>query len=82
LSVATSFCNAENIGADRRTRLLLGVQRWDMYSRKGATQKHELGYLPGKQGFLKDPECQAVTQWLDEIAAALVAWQYPVQTTP
>jgi hypothetical protein len=39
-----------------RGRPLLGVQRWDMYSGKGATQQQELGYLPGKQGFLKDPE--------------------------
>lgn len=37
-------------------RPLFGVQRWDMYSGKGATQKQELGYLPGGQGFLKDPE--------------------------
>lgn len=37
-------------------RPLLGVQRWDMYSGKGATQQQELGYLPGKQGFLKDPK--------------------------
>ncbi len=31
---------------------IFGVQRWDMYSGKGATQQQELGYLPGKQGFL------------------------------
>ena len=29
-----------------RTRPLLGVQRWDMFSGKGATQEKELGYLP------------------------------------
>lgn len=34
-------------------RPILGVQRWDMYSGKGATQKQELGYLPGGQAFLK-----------------------------
>ena len=34
-------------------RPLLGVQRWDMYSGKGATQAQELGYLPGGAGFLK-----------------------------
>lgn len=39
--------------AEERNRPLLGVQRWDMYSGKGATQAQELGYLPGKQGFLK-----------------------------
>ena len=32
-------------------RPLLGVIRWDMYSGKGPTQKQELGYLPGEQGF-------------------------------
>jgi hypothetical protein len=42
--------------ARKRGRPLLGVQRWDMYSGKGATQQQELGYLPGKQGFLRDPK--------------------------
>jgi len=42
--------------AKARGRPLLGVQRWDMYSGKGATQRQEIGYLPGKQGFLKDPK--------------------------
>lgn len=37
-------------------RPLLGVQRWDMYSGKGATQKQEIGYLPGEQGFLRPAE--------------------------
>ncbi len=37
-------------------RPLVGVQRWDMYSGKGATQAQELGYLPGGQGFLKPEE--------------------------
>jgi len=40
-------------GNDRPT---LGVQRWDMYSGKGATQEQELGYLPGAQGFLRPAE--------------------------
>lgn len=44
------------IGANPESRPLLGVQRWDMYSGKGATQQQELGYLPGKQGFLKPAE--------------------------
>jgi len=42
--------------AKARGRPLIGVQRWDMYSGRGATQAQELGYLPGKQGFLKDAE--------------------------
>jgi len=45
-----------SVQAQTVKRPLLGVQRWDMYSGKGATQRQELGYLPGKQGFLKDPE--------------------------
>ncbi len=39
--------------AQERERPLLGVQRWDMYSGKGYTYEQELGYLPGKEGFLK-----------------------------
>jgi len=42
--------------AERRGRPLIGVQRWDMYSGKGYTYEQELGYLPGKQGFLKPAE--------------------------
>jgi hypothetical protein len=52
----TVYCGAEDIGRSERRRPLLGVQRWDMYSGKGATQRQELGYLSGKQGFLKDPQ--------------------------
>ncbi len=37
-------------------RPLFGVQRWDMYSGKGATHRQELGYLPGRQAFLKPQE--------------------------
>ncbi len=37
-------------------RPLLGVQRWDMYSGKGATQQQELGYLPGGSRYLKPVE--------------------------
>jgi len=44
--------NAMAESTPKRRRPLLGVQRWDMYSGKGATQKQEIGYLPGKQGFL------------------------------
>ena len=36
-------------------RPLLGVQRWDMFSGKGATQQKELGYLPGKKWLLERP---------------------------
>ena len=38
------------------SRPLLGVQRWDMFSGKGATQQKELGYLPGGPGFLRDSQ--------------------------
>jgi len=34
-------------------RPLMGLQRWDMYSGEGATQRQELGYLDGAQAFLK-----------------------------
>ena len=37
-------------------RPLFGVQRWDMFSGIGATQRQELGYLPGRQAFLKPEE--------------------------
>jgi hypothetical protein len=51
------FLMSINISAgEKANRPLLGVQRWDMYSGKGATQQQEIGYLPGKQGFLKDPK--------------------------
>lgn len=46
-------CSAMADEARERGRPLLGVQRWDMYSGKGATQAQELGYRPGKQAFLK-----------------------------
>ena len=39
-----------------RRRPLLGVQRWDMFSGKGATQQKELGYLPGGPAFLRDSQ--------------------------
>ena len=41
---------------DHQERPLFGVQRWDMFSGLGATQKQELGYLPGAQAFLKPEE--------------------------
>ena len=56
LSALTSFCVAEDAVQNNGRRPLLGVQRWDMYSGRGTTQRQELGYLPGKQGFLKDPQ--------------------------
>ena len=56
MAAMTSCCSAEDVVVDKGRRPLLGVQRWDMYSGKGATQRQELGYLPGKQGFLKDPQ--------------------------
>ena len=56
LPMVASAQDVENIAGEKGHRPLLGVQRWDMYSGKGATQKQELGYLPGKQGFLKDPQ--------------------------
>ncbi|MHC4248798.1 MAG: hypothetical protein ACYS9X_06685 [Planctomycetota bacterium] len=74
--------------ARERGRPLLGVQRWDMYSGKGATQQQELGYRPGKQGFLKGPEwhdrapffCRLTedVDWVDHATDAGPLWfNYP-----
>ena len=69
-------------------RPLFGVQRWDMYSGKGATQGQELGYEPGLQGFLKPEEwhdrapffCRrtADVDWVNHAANAGPLWfNYP-----
>ena len=52
---------AAEYATGKRTRPLLGVQRWDMFSGKGSTQEKQLGYLPGGPGFLKD------SQWHDRL---------------
>ena len=67
-----------------RNRPLLGVQRWDMFSGKGATQRKELGYLPGGPGFLKNAQwhnrvpffCQRTTDvtWVQHPADAGPLW--------
>ena len=65
-----------------RRRPLLGVQRWDMFSGKGATQQKELGYLPGGPGFLRD------SQWHNRVPFFCrrtkdVAWvQHPTDAGP
>jgi len=41
---------------DEKQRPLFGVQRWDMFAGIGSTQRQELGYLPGRQAFLKPEE--------------------------
>ncbi len=64
----TYEADSEITATGKRGRPLLGVQRWDMFSGKGATQRQELGYLPGKQGFLK------VSQW-PESKPFLISWQ-------
>ena len=69
-------------------RPLFGVQRWDMYSGKGATQSQELGYLPGEQAFLKPEEwhfrapffCRRTidVDWVDHPEGAGPIWfNYP-----
>ena len=50
ITFSASVEAAEN-ATGKRTRPLLGVQRWDMFSGKGATQEKQLGYLPGGPGF-------------------------------
>lgn len=54
LSPLAALCAADV--AHERGRPLIGVQRWDMYSGAGYTQEQELGYLPGKEAFLKPAE--------------------------
>lgn len=69
-------------------RPLLGVQRWDMFSGKGATQGQELGYEPGGHGFLKPGEwhwrapffCRRTedVDWVNHAADAGPLWfNYP-----
>jgi len=82
LSATTSFCSAENTGREKGTRPLLGVQRWDMYSGKGATQRQELGYLPGKQGFLKDPEWHERAPFFCRLTADVDWVEHPAEAGP
>lgn len=54
----TVMCKASDIlkitfDSVQMRRPIMGLQRWDMYSGEGATQKQELGYLEGAQAFLK-----------------------------
>ncbi len=81
-SAMTSFGSAEDIFSEKGRRPLLGVQRWDMYSGKGATQQQELGYLPGKQGFLKDPEWHERAPFFCRLTADVDWVAHPVQAGP
>ncbi len=81
LSMA-AFCDTENIDAQRGNRPLLGVQRWDMYSGKGATQRQELGYLPGGQGFLKEPSWHARAPFFCRLTADVDWVKHPPQAGP
>jgi len=67
---------------EKGTRPLLGVQRWDMYSGKGATQRQELGYLPGKQGFLKDPEWHERAPFFCRLTADVDWVEHPAEAGP
>ncbi len=82
LSVITAFCRAEDIVRENVKRPLLGVQRWDMYSGKGATQRQELGYLPGKQGFLKDPEWHERAPFFCRLTADVDWVEHPAEAGP
>ena len=82
LSAITAFCSAEDIVRENVKRPLLGVQRWDMYSGKGATQKQELGYLPGKQGFLKDPEWHMRAPFFCRLTADVNWVAHPAEAGP
>lgn len=65
-----------------RGRPLLGVQRWDMYSGKGATQAQELGYLPGKQGFLRDPQWHSRAPFYCRLTKDVPQVQHPPTAGP
>jgi len=82
LSAITAFCSAEDIVRENGKRPLLGVQRWDMYSGKGATQKQELGYLPGKQGFLKDPQWHERAPFFCRLTADVDWVAHPAEAGP
>ncbi|MHC4143389.1 MAG: hypothetical protein ACYSUD_01280 [Planctomycetota bacterium] len=82
LSVMTSFCSAENTFMEKGRRPLLGVHRWDMYSGKGATQKQELGYLPGKQGFLKNPQWHERAPFFCRLTAHVDWVAHPAEAGP
>jgi len=68
--------------AGKRGRPLLGVQRWDMYSGRGTTQQQELGYLPGKQGFLKDPEWHGRAPFFCRLTSDVEGVTHPAQAGP
>ena len=65
----------------KKDRPLLGVQRWDMYCGNGATHQQELGYLPGKQGFLKDPKWHDRAPFFYRLTKD-VEWKYPKNQKP
>ena len=84
----TFFCvvaSTQTIDANestKRSRPLLGVQRWDMYSGKGATQKQEIGYLPGGQGFLKDPKWHHRAPFFCRLTKDVKWIKHPKETGP
>jgi hypothetical protein len=82
LLAITAFCGEEGIASETGTRPLLGVQRWDMYSGKGTTQQQELGYLPGKQGFLKDPEWHERAPFFCRLTEDVEGVVHPAQAGP
>ncbi len=78
--------NKEKVGAadiaTQRERPLLGIQRWDMYSGKGATQKQELGYLHGKQGFLKPAEWHDRAPFFCRLSKDVKSVAHPPESGP
>lgn len=53
-----------------------------MYSGEGATQQQELGYLPGKQGFLKPAEWHARAPFFCRLTKDVKDVQHPPDTGP
>jgi len=80
--VASGAASADNIAVEKGCRPLLGVLRWDMYSGKGATQQQELGYLPGKRGYLKDPEWHDRAPFFCRLTEDVDWVEHPAQAGP
>jgi hypothetical protein len=80
MAACSQVSRAEN--SELQNRPLLGVQRWDMYSGKGATQKQELGYLPGGQAFLKPDEWHDRAPFFCRLTKDVTEVEHPPEAGP
>ena len=88
-AVGASFGGSPELSAEEvvatqklRSRPLLGVQRWDMFSGKGATQRKELGYLPGGPGFLKNAQWHSRVPFFCRRTTDVTWVQHPADAGP